>query len=100
MFGRNDLSRAIALYLGFGVSPQPDEDFGRVEAALGKRRAEKVKPKLDGAINILAALRPNWKRMSLDDASHWAADEVKEAYPEVDRKAMDAIVWAASYGWK
>ncbi|QIG79280.1 hypothetical protein [Stakelama tenebrarum] len=100
MFGRNDLSRAIALYLNFDNAPQPSTDFDRVEKGLGKRRAAKVKPQLDRAMDILANLRPNWNRMSLDDAAHWAAEEVKAAFPEIDRKAMEAIVWAASYGWK
>ncbi len=102
IFGKkqSDLARALVLHLGFDLTPAPQEDFARVEAKLGKKRAEKVRPQLDRVLDQLARLQPNWDRMTLDEAAHWAAAELQERWPELDARAYAAIVWAASYGWK
>lgn len=100
IFRRNDLSRAVELHLGFGVTPNPREDFARVVSALGDRRAAAVRDELDAVLYLLGGLRPDWSRMTLADASKWAGQEAKRSFPALDKRAQEAIAWAATYGWR
>lgn len=97
---RPDLSVALEAYLGYRAHPFPGNHWDAVVAALGLARAQEVEVPMRSVLAELDAIKPDWQRHSLDQASEAAACAIRARYADVDERAGKALFWAYSYGQK
>lgn len=97
---RPDLSIALEAYLGYRAHPFPGNHWDAVVAALGLVRAQEVEVPMLSVLAELDAIKPDWRRHSLIQASEAAARDIRARYADVDERAGKALFWAYSYGHK
>lgn len=94
------LNRAIVLYIGVGVNPYPSLDEKRIYDNFGQEPGLPLKNK---AVAILHEL---YELYEINTANHSSGDleefervrsEMEKKHPELDKEAMDALLWA--YSW-
>jgi len=100
MSDAENLSSAIALYLGYGIEIFPKENPDRLTKRFDSQEAQKFENQIRVILTELDKLRPNWAEMSLAEAGKWARQEMAISHPELNCQALDALEWAFTWWWK
>jgi hypothetical protein len=97
---RNLLSRAVSLYVGYGLEPYPKEDAARLNPLFGHEISVQLDRQIQQILSDLGQLKPDWKIHSLSSAGVWAKQEISSRYAELDEDALDALEWLFTWWWR
>ncbi|RKR76389.1 hypothetical protein [Frondihabitans australicus] len=96
MLSESELSGAVIAYLGRGKSAVPSllwrAEDGRFSDA-AKREAE-------DSVRILDAIPTDWNREDWAEADVRVRTVMLSAKPNLDDRALDALLWKFDYDWK
>jgi hypothetical protein len=95
-----DVSRAVVVWTGYGVTAWPQRDETRLVARFGVDAALVLAPavrRLEDAFYLSEArqLEPDLKRMG-----DMAAADFRRLHPEVSDEAVEALAWCYTYDFK
>ena len=95
----NDISIAVSLYLGYGLTSFPKEDASRLVPRFGSN-ASRLETQVRALLTELDSVRPDWNAHSLASGSQWAVAQLRSAHPELEDDAVNALVWTYAWWWK
>lgn len=95
-----DLNHAIALYVGWNVSPYPNESESRVLDHFGEEKGEQLVERVRSLLEELQQIQPNWEKHDLVSASKWAVGELASRHWALNSEAKAALEWIYSWWWK
>lgn len=93
----NDLSRAIVLYVGYGLLAYPREKKERVIDYFGLPYGELLFKRVDAAMNVMNSIEIDWTHQSLESASEYAVSEVSSKFPGLNGDAREALRWVFTW---
>jgi hypothetical protein len=96
----HDLSRAIALYLGWGVASVPSADIGRLRDEFGADRADSLGQRVEAVVREVDALPTDWSSESLEAAGERVGGIIRDRHPELTDEAVKALVWHFTWTWQ
>ena len=95
-----DLSRAIALYLGWGVEKAPSPDLRRLQDEFGSAQGRLLGQRVEAIVREVAALSVDWSTESLEAARERVAGIIRDRHPELTEEAVVALLWHFSWTWR
>jgi ssRNA-specific RNase YbeY (16S rRNA maturation enzyme) len=90
----NKISKAIVLYLGYGVVDYPDSNSSYVTNEFG----DEILRSVQKIIQDLKNLHVDWSLFSVVSGTKWAISEIKKKHTSINDQATDALEWAYSHG--
>jgi hypothetical protein len=94
------INAAVPLYIGYGITSSPKPDGSRLAAEFGSALGLQLESDVKLLLHELGQLKPDWNSQNLISATKWASGELKRKHPELDSKAIAALEWIYSWGWK
>jgi hypothetical protein len=99
-FDDSDLSKAIVIYVGYGITTYPKEEGSRLLSEFGTERAAELEARIKNILESLNQIKPDWNKHTLVSGSQWAVAELKKTIPGLDAKGTAALEWLYSWWWK
>jgi hypothetical protein len=94
------LNQAILKFVGYGITPNPEENSSRLLNTFGPELATQLENEVTLLLNELDQLKPDWATHSLITAGAWAREKIYRRHPELDSKALDALEWTYTWWYK
>lgn len=94
------LSQALVVYIGKGMTRAPDLDLGRVVSRWGGQMAQAMRPRLDLLLVEMHRLPVDWSQHDLVSGSEAATAMMRERHPELTEAALQALGWKYSFDWR
>lgn len=85
------------MYLGFGVSDMPQCFRDKVIGLFGHDLLESVLL----IVGEVEGMEVDWSsNLTLKAAGELVMDEMQNRHPELDKEALDALVWKYTFDWR
>lgn len=97
---RNDLSRAVVLCLGYGVSLSPICDGAKLVEIYGQRKGMELLNDVRTLTKEATQFPIDWANSSLAAAGMAVHAEMHNRHPDLDINALDAIAWKFTFDWR
>ena len=89
------LNRAIPIYVGYGMLPDPIPDFQRVVERFGDA-VWRLRPDLEEVVQELDHIEPSLRKDGQHADGVWAVSLLREMYPFLNAEACEALAWCWS----
>jgi hypothetical protein len=96
----NEISQAIVLYIGYGVSLSPINDRNKITDTFGMQKTEELVNKVILIIEEANQVSIDWSQMDLATAGKVVWTAMHNRYPDIEIQALDAIAWKFTFDWR
>ncbi len=95
-----DLSRAVIVFLGFGVAPSPRRDRAMLLEEFGAERSSELEMAVASLLEEVGSIDVDWSTHSLQSAGEMVRAELRARHPELSESAFRALEWDFTYSWR
>ncbi len=96
----NDLSRAVVLFLGAGVSSFPAINPARLIQEFGDARGVELGVEVAAFLDELGRIEVDWTVHNLQSATEMAEQRMAARHANLTDEAIKALGWKFSFGWR
>jgi hypothetical protein len=95
----DDVSEAILLYTGRGITNRPMRDLERLGARFQPERVNELRRKVRRLVAEFYLTSPRVDESLIESADR-AAEAFRKHHPEISEEAVDALRWCFAWDWK
>lgn len=99
-FKLNELSEAVVLCTGYGVTQTPALNSAKLAEIYGQQKGAELFNDVLRLTNEAAQIQIDWLNSDLEAAGKTVHVEMHNRYPQLDSQALDAIAWKFTYDWR
>ena len=99
-WNHEELSQAIVVCFGFGVSASPIRDNSKVLEVFGRTKGQELLDQIDHLIKEANQTPVDWTNATLEEAGDLVRSSVNSRYPGLTDRALNAIAWKFTFDWR
>ena len=96
----NDLSKAVTLYIGFGLESWPMRDRKRIFQEFGDVHGAELKLQVDALLRETGGIAIDWSAHSLASAGDMIEKVMHLRHPELSDDAIRALGWDYTFSMR
>ncbi|MBL0319044.1 MAG: hypothetical protein IPP74_07125 [Alphaproteobacteria bacterium] len=96
----NDLSRALIIFIGYGISSSPTRNSIKIIEEFGPAEGERLLYSIKIVFEEVGRINVDWSKNTLESAGKIARAHVQEIHPDLSEEALQAIEWKFTFDWK
>ena len=96
----DDLCRAVAEFLGFGIASSPQHNRERLAQAFGTKAGGELELRVNSLVDEVGRIEVDWSQHNLESAGRLARQTMRDRHPELCERALSALEWKFTFDWR